>query len=230
MARYLFALLALVLLSVCQSGVASVTYSGELVWDSNETQLIASDGWADPNTKIEWSVEQVSAVTWQYTYTLTVPRKDVSHIIIEVSDNDPIIWDANSNLEIGDGNGFELGTHNATGSSGGNPHMPEDMFGVKFEVLDGDENATIFRVSYKIDRDPVWGDFYAKDGFDDGNAVMVFNAGFTANDWDPDPNIFGPDSTAVTDHILVPDTIPEPAAVTLICLGGAALLLRRKRR
>jgi hypothetical protein len=78
------------------------------------------------------------------------------------------------------------------------------------------------------DRDPVWGDFYAKGGKDgkgpDKVDLVLYNTGFTAAD-----PLLAPDAN-VTDHILVPDTTPEPATMAMLTLGGVMVLIRKRKR
>ncbi len=214
-----------VALLICASAApATMIYSGELTWEATEIEIDAEAAWADPVTKIEWTVEKTGPVEWTYTYVFTVPRKEISHLIIEVSDNLTSIDDIVSNVPL-DASGIDLFDLDGPGES--NPNLPDDLYGLK---LDLDGVATSIEFSFTIDRDPIWGDFYMKDGMDDGVNVTAFNAGFTAGDTDPDPFVFGPGSDLVTDHILVPDTIPEPATLGLIVLGGAAMLVRFRRR
>jgi hypothetical protein len=215
----------MVALLICASAAPATTiYSGELTWELTESQIDAEAAWADPVTKVEWTVEKTGPVEWTYTYVFTVPTKEISHLIIEVSENLTSIDDIVSNVPL---EASGIGLFDVDGPGESNPNIPDDLYGLKFDLA---EVATSIEIGFTIDRDPIWGDFYAKDGKDDGVDVTAFNAGFTAGDTDPDPLVFGPDSDLVTDHILVPDTIPEPATLGLIVLGGAAMLVRFRRR
>ena len=53
--------------------------------------------------------------------------------------------------------------------------------------------------------------------------VILYNTGFTAAD-----PLLAP-SANVTDHILVPDTTPEPATMALLGFGGVMMLIRKKK-
>jgi hypothetical protein len=122
--------------------------------------------------------------------------------------------------------------------------MPEDVFGIKFEPLDGD--AMQWSWFFFSDRVPTWGDFYAKDGGFQGVMDYAYNynntdgvqSGFLNPDSDPssDPS----DGTAGNHyfyHILRPDTqetpsnnVPEPATLALVGTGILGLLGYRRRR
>lgn len=221
----------LVLFNSVPISASLIEYSGELVWDAGETQINASGDWATTSTKVEWTVTKLSSTLWSYSYTFTGLSKSISHLIIETSENLDLIGDVLSNVELEEdgGENFFFGNY-SSGDGGSNPGMPGDMYGVKFNLV---EEAPIFEISFTTDRDPIWGDFYAKDGKNsDKNDVEEFNyaynTGFTAPD--PDILVFPPDSELVTDHILVPDTIPEPATMLLLLGGAVVTTLRRFRR
>ncbi len=207
------------LLIVTSSLSAGMVYTGQLVWDANETQIEATAAWENTNTKIEWTVTELESGGFEYNYILTFPDKNISHLIFELSENIQSIDGVDSN---------DIGFYSASNGNS-NPFMPEEMYGVKFNT---DGNSDVVEVTFIVDRVPIWGDFYVKDGKDGGDRVVAWNTGFTANDVDPYPFLYGPDSNDVKDHILVPDTVgvPEPASMTLLGLGGIFAMLRRKRR
>jgi hypothetical protein len=99
--------------------------------------------------------------------------------------------------------------------------------------------------SFYSDRAPVWGDFYAVDGYiwrykcgtgwyKDYN--RAYNKGFGSPDSDP---LAPPDDGSFNCHILVPDTfddtpggdnpVAEPSALALMVLSGLGLTARRRR-
>lgn len=195
--------------------------------------LVATGAWDDPNSTLSWTVDDSNGPgLWHYEYTLTVPVKAISHFIVEVSDADPGPAFTLANLfalganpqDWTDANLTSVGLFTAGGS---NPNMPGNLNGVKFDAND-DFNATTVIVSFDSNRDPVWGDFYAKDGKAGGQAgiwASLWNEGFLAAD-PTDPAADG----SVLDHLLVPDSVPEPATVALLAVGAAGFLLRRRCR
>lgn len=214
-----------------------------LAWKSSEDELKAQGDWADTETSFSYTVNEGTndsvgndAGKWEYIYTLDVPKKDISHLIVEVSDTfgeDNIIGDNTSNVQ-----NREIKKHKTNDS---NPGMPADVFGIKWDLQD---DNTKFTASLISDRDPMWGDFFSKDGKSDGVFNSVWNAGFTSDDTDPSINlasIRNSNSNLVQDHIMVPDTttngggppqrVPEPGTLMLLglgLLGMQALLFRRR--
>jgi hypothetical protein len=137
---------------------------------------------------------------------------DVSHFILETSET--FTEDNIFNLSS-PGTGVEVG---AFSSGGGNPSMPTNVYGIKFDSTAG-TNVTI---SFDSDRDPVWGDFYAKCGATGGTQNTVWNEGFASVD-----PVSPVQNGTIDNHILVPNTVPEPMTVALLGLGG--IFIRRKR-
>jgi len=163
-----------------------------------------------------WAVSRNADMSWRYEYELSVDGTDISHIIIEASENftSEDIFNCSEYYEV---------KWYSPGNS--DPNMPGDVYGIKFDDLSGGTERIIFD-SWRA---PVWGDFYAKGGKKCGSASAAWNTGFT----DPDPDVV-PSSGSQYSHILVPDTvtepIPEPATVTLLGLGIGLAYIRRRRR
>jgi hypothetical protein len=203
--------IAVVTFLLLVSSAQAVLYSGSL--SSQTGQIDGVGGWIDPgHTTIEWQVWDNPDFSWHYEYTLTVPQSDVSHFIIELSES--ATADHIFNLQ-GPFAGTEVKLH--SGPSSGNPDMPGDLFGIKFDGVTG----TTVSLSFDAWRMPVWGDFYAKCGATPPN--QAWNMGFLNTD-PPDP----PSSGTIDNHILVPDTyIPEPVTLLLLALGTVALKKKR---
>ena len=187
------------------------------------TGIDGTGTWIAPGpTTISWTVLP-DAGYWTYSYRIEVPETEggeVSHFIIETSPNfsSSDIWDIV--FTEGSSGKTEIMEHAAGG--GGNPGMPTNVYGIKFDETTG----RILDFSYKSSRAPMWGDFYIKDGKVGGVTNAAWNAGFAA----PDPTVAfhdGPEQW----HMLVPDTVvPEPATLSVLVplLGGLALLRRRR--
>ena len=194
--------------------------------DGSDGGLTGTGDWAAGVT-LEWIVtdEDINAPTgfkWKYSYTLTVPKKDPSHFVIEVSDGSSgdIFTSANLVQLLGGSlNKVDINTEQQ-----GNPHLPSTVYGIKVEMAN--DVGKVVTVSLFSDRIPVWKDFYAK-----GSSHGVWNDGFGNPDTVSyaDPLLPASDGS-VNYHILAPDSIPEPCTMSLLAIGGAAVLVRRRKR
>lgn len=157
-----------------------------------------------------------------YIYTLSNASggdlpKDISHFIVQISQNATI-------------NDFVFATppeeNPQTYTSGnGNPGIPGPIYGLKFNPT-GD--ASQMQVEFWSTRDPVWGNFYAKDGggTNPNTAVFAYNTGFLT---DP-ATVSNGDYTM---WIPVPDSsvhVPEPATMLILGSGMAISLFLKKRK
>ena len=170
---------------------------------------------------LSWAVDDSNVASlglWHYEYTLTVPRGGISHMIVEVSDDDPGPAFTLGNLfsPTADPQGWTDAGHASIQlftPGGSNPGMPGDLYGLKFDGDDGFDETTV-TVSFDSNRGPVWGDFYAKDGM--AGAVKfnaIWNEGFlVADPIDPAGN------GSILHHLLVPDSNDEepPGAIIKI--------------
>ncbi len=220
----------------------SYAFQGTLAWmDGPSSQITAYGDWAAPTTSITWDVTNYGS-HWLYTYSLNVTRKDISHFIIETSGSEekpiviegpgvvnPDIWDIAGSGGAG-GASSDSPRHWSTAQGASNIFMPDGgMYGIKFEAVSDSRSWT---VSFKSNRPPVWGDFYAKDGM----GVAAYNAGFTGGYFDGSAaNLVTRDGTYLDTQLAVPDTrsgstVPEPSSIAALVLGLPALALAARRR
>lgn len=223
---YIKLVIAVVVLCMALPHARATPWTGTLTWDTTEAQLVAADHdinrWASTTTTLTWMVDyDTTSELWYYEYVFTVPSGEPSHIIIETS----LTFEADD--ISGWSHAWELGTWDDQGAS--NPSIPDAMYGLKFDTT-GTLTPT---VSFYSPRDPVWGDFYAKDG----TGTFAWNAGFASmNDQDPTTTV-GVDSEP--NHLAVPDTSegahgeddsPEPAVWLLLTATGVIGGVIRRRR
>jgi len=181
------------------------TYTGSL---EGPVTLSGTGSWETGT--LDWTVNFDNAA-WTYDYTFTVPHKAVSHLIFEVSST----FD-DSNIYEGTTGGYELDTYD---SSNGNPGIPGSIYGLKWNL---DAETTAASITIVTDRQPMWGDFYAKDGVEriDGVKTQIFAYNTR----------FGSDTFASIGNgnaggwALVPDTVsgppvPEPSTMLLFGFG-----------
>lgn len=195
----------------------AVTYSGSLLYtpsypaDSSDGLWVgdSTGKWQNYTVSMAWEVTNNdvvnSAYPWKYTYTfgLSGNQAGISHVVIEGSDNIKAsdIWGLT---------GASLASAGSQTIHDGNPSMPADMTGFRFDPSGSTKTMTW---SFYCDKQPVWGDFYARSS----KTNYAYNQGFTTNDVDPS----APASNgSLNKHILRPDSVvPEPSSI-LVLMGG----------
>ncbi len=212
------------------AAVPTLSYSGSLsvAGGSGDGLLVANAEWNNPATTLSWEIDNTTTPgLWHYEYHFFVPAKNISHLLIEVSDEDPgpaFTSDNLLNLATDPEDFLGVVAIQLWTAQQGNPNIPGPMYGIKVNQLVGYTDVT---VSFDSDRAPVWGDFYAKSG---GNPLpYVYNNGFLL----ADPTV-GPHDGSEQDHLLVPDStttvIPAPGAILLAGIGATLVGWVRRGR
>ena len=185
---------------------------------TSNSGIQATDGWGNGNFVLSWNISRDPGTgLWTYVYTADVVRKDISHFILEVSqDGDLFRTYPGTDTQVV---GPQVWSSTTDGNS--NPQMPNSIYGVKFDF--GGTQATYTMVT---DRAPVYGVFYAKDGKDGGVPVVAWSNALNYSDYKT------LDSLTAADFIVRPDSatfVPIPAALPLFSSGLALLGVLRKR-
>jgi hypothetical protein len=161
---------------------------------------------------------------WHYSYRLTTNRGAFSHFILETSPHFGEKEGDFSNVQVNGSssyNAWTIGDFSTADPS--NPYIPTDIHGLKFDSL----NTLVVTVNFDSQRQPMWGDFYAKDG-KAGSTSKIFNAGWNEGFQDNDP-LVPVTNGSINNHILVPDTaitppaVPEAATLMLSGIGMVSM-------
>jgi hypothetical protein len=231
----------------------AASYTGSLVYtpsypaDSGDGLWVGPDGlqWENYTVTMSWSVTDQGSpfpnYPWQYTYEFKHSGTDAgfSHVIIESSPS----LTAEDIIGLDGANISSVGQQTVLS---GNPNMPETFNGIRFDPYQS--GVTDMMWTFYTDREPVWGDFYARCGGRLGGINYAYNfndsngsdpggtlSGFVTGDIDP---IAAASDGSVEFHILRPDTqvfdAPDSGPTTwLIALVMGSLLslgYRQRRR
>jgi hypothetical protein len=178
------------------------------------------DGTGDNGFEISWNITY-NSTTQLYTYTYNVSgvgssnlAQKLSHLILEVT-NPSELTDFIANPAIDDG-------PKPFSSGGSNPDMlASGIYGIKWNAT-----TATYTVTFSTEKDPVWGDFYAKDGKVGGSQIwnIAYNTGFgtdpTSSTTDFTPWIATPDGGVVA---------PIPGSLVLLGSGLLGLVGWRKK-
>lgn len=236
-------------LLVCAVNAQAAIHTGTLSYsppdppDSGDGLAIQGhpSQWPAYNVSLSWTVtdqdNSYPGFPWKYTYTFQHSGSDagVSHAIIETSSS----FTALNMAGLTGASVSSIGLQTVASS---NDFMPENMNGIRFDPIPS--SPTMMTWTFWSNRQPMWGDFYARCGNKQNlgvNSAFNFNqpvSGGPLGFLDPDDNNLTMDDTDPTGpiaggsldfHILVPDTVvPEPSTLAALGLGGLGLLLRRR--
>jgi hypothetical protein len=188
----------------------STLNEGILYYDSNpSTGINATGSWANAATSLSWEVTNEGDY-YHYEYIFTVPAKDISHLILQVSEN----FESDNMWNLSNGVSTEEPTdYDSTSNGKSNPGMPGTIYGIKFEPS---SDSTTLIWSFDSDREPMWGDFYAKDGKDE--LLPALWGGIFGK---IDVYAYSSHMDGGTGYIAVPDTnvVPVPSAIFLGIFG-----------
>ncbi len=210
------ALLFVVLLVAQAHALGLDLYSDTLRYSSGG--ITATYDWNNNGTWLSWDIVDLGDGLWDYTYTWHTDHKALSHIILELTDG-AILCDF-SDWSGGTPAAGDFTTYSPSDPGNSNPNLPGAVYGVK--IPGGGGECTEYTFSFTTWHQPVWGDFYAKDGKSSGIETLAYNAGFLLEDANDGFHIARPDGRVVPDGTL-----------TVLLLGGALIsidMLRRKLR
>ena len=235
------ALLAALLLTVSARPAEAVAIWGTDASSALEGERDSSTGggitgngaWDSGNFSLSWLITHDDGI-WTYVYTATITTKDISHFILEVTEDlfdFNILEGSSSGFAYENGNDASIqgpATYQTSGTSGTNPNMPNSIYGIKFDY-GTDTDAHIYSAIYTIvtDRAPVWGVFYAKDGNAGDPLPTAWSNALAYGDYRTN------DGLSYQDFIVRPNgvhPVPEPSTFLLVGFGVAGLIFCARRR
>ena len=72
-------LTTLIFAATMATSTAATTWTGSLTSDNG---IFGTEQW-NQGVTLQWTVTEIDPTNWEYSYTLTVPAKDISHGIVE---------------------------------------------------------------------------------------------------------------------------------------------------
>ena len=194
------------------------TFSLSPDYNPDQSQGGLSGNWPYSFT-ISWDITyDLNALIWHYEYNLSITKKDIGHFILELTDTTQ--YDDITNIFINGNSATVEGPQVWT--KAGNQTIPNAFYGIKF-----DKGGSAVSYSFDTTLDPVWGNFYAKGGVDNGNLINAYNNALEVNSFDSENTL---DFIARPNGGNAPPVVPEPISATLFIAGGATLGFRRFRK
>ena len=222
--RFLITALALVFIvsaaapRMAQSAIWSTAVTDPQLWDDSRSSVngITGQGSWSTGFNLSWVISNDGGGIWTYEYTVSTEEMDISHFILEVTDDE-----FGFSILGGSSSGIDSEAPKTYDSSAGNPGMPNPFYGIKFDFgADGGD------VTYTLvtDRSPVYGVFYAKDGKTGGIDNIAYSNALSYIDFRTN------DSLTAADFIVRPNGEPVPVPGAMWLLGSGLLGVMGLRR
>jgi hypothetical protein len=183
--------------------------------------ITATTPWSTTGAALSWNISDLGGGDWHYAYLWTSDQKQISHILLEVTEGSAAadFW----NFTVAPASG-DPRTYSPSDPGNSNPNLPGDIYALKFNRPESNTSTT-FSFGFDSNHAPVWGDFYTKDGQFDGHDVTAWNTGFLSADVNDGNHIARPDGHSTQ----VPDA-GGPMALLGIGVTGVAALRGRLGR